>query len=917
MTQPNFAQLKPVASQPNFAQLKPVTSPVAPAPFQGNMGGLGNMLGITETQKRGAEAGQAYREGKISGSDLATESVLGVGSLLAKATGVPALFNAADYIASGKGSLNPIPEKNLYTDIKAGIGSRVNQVANIPAVKNYIESPKGQSITRGLSSAMDISTLLPLGPAKNALGKVERPKFITPSSPEAEFNKNLKKVLPPKPNEVTRQPQIQADAKTAFTDIYNNHANSGIVDEVGATKKPTEYNVTETAQAQKPAMQASYARYTNSLSTVDKAKFQTAIDKTVSDQVGKIDHAITHTENSLPARNALNGIKTELSTLVDKSPIGIQNYVESIGERTRTAPGHPPSPEQIKLANLGGELRAALDSHVENIGGNGYQAERNVYKAHKTIQKSLQQAAVRQMKQTPGLIDNLTNLGLTGEGINFLVTHDPHALAVAAGIKGMNWYTKMLRSPDRAIQNIFKQIEREQGQSKLRMSPETPSYINQSASNVPKNSIGSNISRNPRGIYPVRLSDAPVRPPRQPLGANRLLEAPKPPAIPLGGEVLGQKVDARGNLIRPAVGKSGVSLVPAKQGAPRVNPLSGRMEKTYTAEAGRPHVKVELPPNHTPQHIELRNKINANVDAQKRAIRAGDAKKVSALKSIYNTLIKKWDALVQRVKDTPNKTGGFARNPFFKKENPLGKNKQFQFVSPNKGKLNIDEAISAVKSPQQKEFRNKFEALNRADGITGKLHDGVGEWGDGGENTFVQHVNDSSSEKSVYNLAKKAKVAGQTDAINFELDKTGKDELYTVTPETKDIKQMKAILDKNGIIFKTLGDTIYVVNKAGDYFDPEMGVKMDRVGEALGKDITYDMGNATFLTGLFEATDRPKAMKVYQGIIDNYEKKYGKNSISRQVQGSEADSNTGKSPHKKSAQKASIGDKTIGIELNK
>lgn len=186
---------------------------------------------------------------------------------------------------------------------------------------------------------------------------------------------------------------------------------------------------------------------------------------------------------------------------------------------------------------------------------------------------------------------------------------------------------------------------------------------------APRASIDPSIS--PRGIYPVRLSP---KQPRQPITRpERLLSAPRPPAIPLGGEVLGQKVNARGELVRAPLGKSGVKVVPAKPGAPRVNPLSGRMEKTFTSEAHNPSPKVELPDKarNNPRALELHKKIEENVRAQERAFKQGDGAKLSRLKTAYNYLVRKFNEVVQKIKDTPNKQGGFLGGTDKK---PLGDN---------------------------------------------------------------------------------------------------------------------------------------------------------------------------------------------------------------------------------------------------
>lgn len=301
------------------------------------------------------------------------------------------------------------------------------------------------------------------------------------------FEENLNRAIPVLKKDVKTLPEKQADAKTAFTDIVVNKDSTGIRNPDGTVKSPSQYTFEDTALAQKARLKQVYADYTAKLSTVDKTKFQEDIHSNIFNQIDNINAQLAK-ENSVDGRKALIKIKTELSSLRDTSPEGIQNYIESIGQRTKIAPGHPPTVEQIKLANLGGEMRKILDGAVTKINGTGYQDLRNIYKAHKTIESQLLQSAKSELNKTPGWTDRMANLGMTAEGVNFLMTHDPHALIVGAGIKGSTQFTKWLRSPQRALSNMFKEIENAQ------KPPLNPSRINQSANIVPnKSNITPNV----------------------------------------------------------------------------------------------------------------------------------------------------------------------------------------------------------------------------------------------------------------------------------------------------------------------------------------------------------------------------------------------------------------------------------------
>jgi len=321
-------------------------------------------------------------------------------------------------------------------------------------------------------------------PAGLVAGTKTGVKLATPTGrqalKDAAFNDKLNKALPVLKKDVKTLPVKQTDARTALGDIVANKDKVGIIDPAtGEAKLPSQYNFNETAQAQATRMKQIYADYSNQLKGVDKTKFDGEIHTSIFKQIDGLSKDL-NVENSIDGRRALTKIRAELSSLRDTSPMGIQNYIESIGQRTRTAPGHPPTVEQIKLANVAGAMRKSLDEAVGKVDGPGYQELRNTYKAHKTIESQVLQAAKSELNKTPGWTDRLANIGMTAEGIQFMLTHDPQALAVAAGIKGTAKFMKWQRSPQRALSGMFKQLEQAQSSKPL-----TPSYMNQPASSVP------------------------------------------------------------------------------------------------------------------------------------------------------------------------------------------------------------------------------------------------------------------------------------------------------------------------------------------------------------------------------------------------------------------------------------------------
>lgn len=271
-----------------------------------------------------------------------------------------------------------------------------------------------------------------------------------------EFETLANKAFPPLKNDMRDLPGRNTKIKDALTDIVNNKDSLGLVDKKGEIRLPENFTETNTVQQQR--LKDIYSGYTSKLEGIDKEKFDTDISGKITSQIDDL-HSKLVKENSIENRSALSDQIKELQTLRDTSPEGIQKYVESLNQQAKGAPGAPLSLKQIQAANLGGQMRNLLDSSVEKIDGPGYQDLRDAYGAHKALQNSLLTAAKKEINTVPGLTDKLTSLGVSAEGLNFLITHDPHALLVAGGVKGTSAIMKWFKSPQRALLKMYDGIQ--------------------------------------------------------------------------------------------------------------------------------------------------------------------------------------------------------------------------------------------------------------------------------------------------------------------------------------------------------------------------------------------------------------------------------------------------------------------------
>lgn len=372
-------------------------------------------------------------------------------------------------LKQGAGIVNTAfsPLAPVFAPVGKGINYLADKISNNKGVQKFATSKAGENVIRATEDINNANTI-----ASVFSGGKAAPKAVTLAQEGVKsldaaagklgeglkptFETSVQKALPTLKKDVGNIEGKIKNVRTAFTDIAKNKDSIGLVDKNGKPRTPQTF--VETVDAQNTRLPQIYKDYTAKLSEVDKPKFDQNIKQNIFDQVNAIDSKLK-VENSIDNRRALTKIKNELSSLRDTSPEGIQNYIQSINQKVKPlAPGGSLTAEQIQYANLGGEMRRILDDSIHKIGGEGYQEIRNVYAAHKSIQSQLLMAAKKEMNKIPGFTDKLGNLGLSIEGINFLLTHNPSALITGAAIKAGSKYLSWLKSPQRSLQNAFKKV---------------------------------------------------------------------------------------------------------------------------------------------------------------------------------------------------------------------------------------------------------------------------------------------------------------------------------------------------------------------------------------------------------------------------------------------------------------------------
>jgi hypothetical protein len=105
------------------------------------------------------------------------------------------------------------------------------------------------------------------------------------------------------------------------------------------------------------------------------------------------------------------------------------------------------------------------------------------------------------------------------------------------------------------------------------------------------------------------------------------------------------------------------------QGIMERNPLlqeakvAGKKPSEVNLKVADPVVSTPSSIVKTKEIILIERQIKKNVESQKKAIKAGDFSLVATLKTIYQALVGKLKDLIKQIKETPNKKGGFVKNP--------------------------------------------------------------------------------------------------------------------------------------------------------------------------------------------------------------------------------------------------------------
>lgn len=137
----------------------------------------------------------------------------------------------------------------------------------------------------------------------------------------------------------------------------------------------------------------------------------------------------------------------------------VQNYNKSLEAFYRN-PSYETATQASIDAMIANNMRKALDDGISGITGAEYGALKRQYGALKAIEKDVIKATLRDArKNTKGLID-FSDILSGGQVVSGLVSLNPGAIASGLTQKGIASFYKYLNNPNRAIEKMFKSVDK-------------------------------------------------------------------------------------------------------------------------------------------------------------------------------------------------------------------------------------------------------------------------------------------------------------------------------------------------------------------------------------------------------------------------------------------------------------------------
>ena len=350
------------------------------------------------------------------------------------------------------------------------------------------QQEKFQAGSEGISSAVkDLGTQLnPPKPISESVAG-DLTKAIRPSVGSQRTNSARQRYL--------------GDAESAIRTLVENKHTTGVVDDLGQPKNPE--NLNEFSQAIAAGKKQIFENYDSMAKEAGESGKKVNVKQAVDQLRTVADSKVVKTWSPEVADYASESAK-KLKASINMDPTELQSNIQYLNTKLEGFYRNPSYETASKAAVDAGMvrvLRSLADDFIENETGAKYQAERNKYKALKTIEADVNRRAVVDARKNPhGFFDVVSPFagGDILSGVLSLANHgSPAGIVRGMSMEGLKQFLKYRNNPNTLVKSVFKNAEARMAYEKQGQGPNLIDQAKQAIGGAAQSIKNEAIKRNP------------------------------------------------------------------------------------------------------------------------------------------------------------------------------------------------------------------------------------------------------------------------------------------------------------------------------------------------------------------------------------------------------------------------------------
>ena len=393
-------------------------------------------------------------------------------------TGARDLLRSGLRTAGGvaRGAFVPIVEAPGIRQGLEFIGGKITQIPGVEeVVKKATEfSQRNPQLAKDLGNIIDIVTLgggkaieAPLKKEIQLVGNdiVRGAESAFKPSEEAVqkniiemFNKSIK---PTPKKTLTQTGKYEESVVNALKTIKANSQRLNLEDSTGEIVSRVPATINELAQATDQTKKLVFEQYddlakqaTGAGAKINAQSIADEVSKVTGNQALRLTNPelIKYAENWSERLRDLGAIDTETAQAVVQT---LNRNLESFYRN----PTYDSASRAAIDAGIANNFRQALDTAIEQSTGKQYQTLKSQYAALKSIERDVVRASLRDgRKNVRGLLD-YTDIFTGGQMVTGALSLNPAMFTKGAVERGFKEYIKFLNDPNRAVANLFEQLD--------------------------------------------------------------------------------------------------------------------------------------------------------------------------------------------------------------------------------------------------------------------------------------------------------------------------------------------------------------------------------------------------------------------------------------------------------------------------